>query len=117
MEIKADIVDYMGKMEGGILVLLSISYGGKFTEGTIFYTPDNFAITVDRSVEDAIGSPIELWSGYKALAESILTKLIPCAELINRIDEVDFSKYIDFDGETKFIEDEIDPDDIERLEE
>ena len=117
MEIKADIVDYMGRLESGILVLLSISCEEKFTEGTIFYTTDNFAITVDRSVEDAIGSPIELWPGYKAFAESILNKLIPCSELINRIDEVDFSKYIDFDGETKFIEDEIDPDDIEKLEE
>ena len=117
MEIKADIVDYMGGMDGGILVLLSISCGGKFTEGTIFYTDENFAITVTEEVEKAIGSPIEKWEGYKDLSVSILKKLIPCKELITRMDEVDFSKYIDFDGETKFIEDEIDPDDIERLEE
>ena len=117
MEIKADIVDYMGVMDGGILVLLSISCGGKFSEGTIFYTDENFAITVTEEVEEAIGSPIEKWEGYKDLSVSILKKLIPCKELLTRMDEVDFSKYIDFDGETTFIEDEIDPDDIESLEE
>ena len=42
---------------------------------------------------------------------------VPCKELIGRMDEVDFSSYIDYDGETSFIEDEIDPDDIESLEE
>jgi hypothetical protein len=29
------------------------------------------------------------------------------------MDDVDFSKYLEYDGETGFIEDEIDPDDIE----
>ena len=113
MELKADIVDYMGKMDGGILVLISVNCGGKFSEGTIFYTEDNFAITVSEEVEKAIGSPIESWAGYKAFAESVLKKLIPCGELVNRMDEVDFSKYLDYDGETNFIRDEIDPDDIE----
>ena len=113
MEIKADIVDYMGKMDNGVLVLLSINCGGNFSEGTIFYTDDNFVITVTEEVEKAIGSPIEKWLGYKDLSVSILKKLIPCKELIGRMDEVDFSNYIDYDGETTFIEDEIDPDDIE----
>ena len=117
MELKADVVDYMGKMENGVLVLLSINCGGKFTEGTIFYTPENFVITVSEEVEKAIGSPIEIWPGYVDFAAAILKKLIPCEELLTRMDEVDFSKYIDFDGETTFIEDEIDPDDIESLEE
>jgi len=113
MEIKVDIVDYMGKMEGGILVLLSVNFDGSFSEGTIFYTKDNLVITVSEEIEKKIGSPIELWSGYRDLVESILKKLIPCEELLPRMDEVDFSKYLDYDGETKFIIDEIDPEDIE----
>jgi hypothetical protein len=117
MELKADIVDYMGKMENGVLVLLSINCGGNFSEGTIFYTDENFVITVTEEVEKAIGFPIEKWPGYKDLSVSILKKLIPCKELIGRMDEVDFSSYIDYDGETSFIEDEIDPDDIESIEE
>jgi hypothetical protein len=113
MEIKVDIVDYMGKMDGGVLVLLSINCDGSFSEGTIFYTSDNLALTVSEEVEEKIGTKIELWSGYKDLIESVLKKLIPCEELLSRIDDVDFSKYLEYDGETGFVEDEIDPDDIE----
>jgi hypothetical protein len=113
MEIKIDIVDYMGKMEGGILVLLSVNCDGSFSEGTIFYTPENLAITVSDEVEKKIGSKIELWSGYKGLLESTLNKLIPCEELLARMDDVDFSKYLEYDGETTFVTDEIDPEDIE----
>ena len=50
MEIKIDIVDYMGKMDGGILVLLSVNCDDSFSEGTIFYTPDNLVITVSEEV-------------------------------------------------------------------
>lgn len=113
MEIKIDIVDYMGKMEGGILVLLSVNCDGSFSEGTIFYTPNNLALTVSEEVENKIGCKIELWSGYRDLLANTLKKLIPCEELLSRMDEVDFSKYLEYDGETGFIEDEIDPDDIE----
>jgi len=116
MEIKIDIVDYMGKMEGGILVLLSVNCGGAFSEGTIFYTTDNLALTVSEEVEKKIGCPIELWPGYRGLLEATLKKLIPCEELLQRMDEVDFSKYLEYDGETKFITDEIDPDDIKAKE-
>jgi len=113
MEIKIDIVDYMGKMEGGILVLLSVNCDGSFSEGTIFYTPENLALTVSQEVEEKIGSPIEVWDGYQDLVVSTLKKLIPCEELLRRMDDVDFSKYLEYDGETTFIDDEIDPDDIE----
>lgn len=113
MEIKIDIVDYMGKMDGGILVLLSVNCDASFSEGTIFYTPDNLVLTVSEEVEKSIGSPIELWSGYKELVISTLKKLIPCEELLKRMDDVDFSKYLEYDGETGFIDEEIDPNDIE----
>jgi hypothetical protein len=116
MEIKIDIVDYMGKMDGGILVLLSVNCDGSFSEGTIFYTTDNLALTVSEEIEKKIGTKIELWSGYKDLIESVLKKLIPCQELLTRMDDVDFSKYLDYDGETTFITDEIDPEDIETKE-
>lgn len=116
MVLKADVIDYMGKMESGILVLLSVNLDGKFSEGTIFYTEDNFAITVSEEVEEALGSKIELWPGYASFAESVLKKLIPCRELLGRMDEVDFSKYLEYDGDVRFIADEIDPDDIEEIE-
>ena len=32
------------------------------------------------------------------------------------MDDVDFSKYLEYDGETTFVEDEVDPEDIEEKE-
>ena len=71
------------------------------------------SVQLTEEIEKKIGTKIELWSGYKDLVESVLKKLIPCEELLTRMDEVDFSKYLQYDGETGFVEDEVDPDDIE----
>ncbi len=111
MEIKADIVDYMGKYENGVIVLLSINCDGSFSEGTVFYTEDNLVLTVDELVEDKVG-PIENWNGYKELLESIFKKLIPCNEISTRIDELDLDKYIDTPEDGEYVDSEINPDDI-----
>jgi len=112
MVIKADIVDYMGKLEDGVLVLLSINCDGSFSEGTIFYSNENILLTIDQEIEDEIGSPIELWVGYKDLLISILDKLIPYDEISKRIDDLDFDKYIKTPTEFEYIDDDIDSDHI-----
>ena len=112
MEIKADIVDYMGKYENGVLVLLSINCDGSFSEGTVFYTEDDLVLTVDQSIEDKLGGSIEEWSGYKDLLESIFKKLIPCSEISTRIDDLDLDKYVDLPEEAEYVDSEINPDDI-----
>lgn len=112
MEIKADIVDYMGKYENGVLVLLSINCDGSFSEGTVFYTEDTLVLTVDQLIEEKIGVSIEEWSGYKDLLESIFKKLIPCSEISTRIDDLDLDKYVDLPEEAEYVDSEINPDDI-----
>lgn len=113
MEIKADIIDYMGKYEGGVLVLLSIECDGYFTEGTIYYSNENILLTLDENVERMIGGPVQQWHGYRALLESILSRLVPYNEISGRLDEVDFDKYIDTPENPVFISDEVDPDKIQ----
>jgi hypothetical protein len=114
MEIKADIVDYMGKYENGVLVLISLNIDNKFYEGTIFYSDKNIVLTTDETVEDVIGMNIELWDGYKDLLESILKKLIPYEEISKRLDEVDFEKYVSYYEEDlgKIVLDEVKPEEI-----
>jgi len=112
MEIKADIVDYMGKYEDGVLVLLSINCNGSFTEGTVFYTNDNLVLTVDQSIEELLGGPIETWVGYKSLLESIFIKLVPCSEVIGRLDDINLDSYVEAPSESMYIDDEVNPDDI-----
>ena len=112
MEIKADIVDYMGKYENGVLVLLSINCDGSFSEGTVFYTEDSLVLTVDYTIEEKLNGPIEAWPGYKELLESIFKKLVPCSEIYNRIDEFDLYKYVEVPEEGQYIDEEIKPSDI-----
>jgi hypothetical protein len=114
MEIKADIVDYMGKYETGVLVLINVGVDDKFYEGTLFYSDKDIVLTVDNSIEEKLGSEIELWDGYKDLLESILGKLIPYEEISKRIDDVDFEKYVSYyeDDLGKVVVDEVKPEDI-----
>lgn len=109
MVITADIVDYMGKFEGGIIVLLSVMCNGTPYEGTIYYSDKDLVLTVDPLVETFLGEPIEKWEGYRSLLESIFSRLVPCSEIIGRLDDVDFSEFVS-QQETIFLEDEINPD-------
>jgi hypothetical protein len=107
----ADIIDYLGKYENGVLVLLSIGYKGEFTEGTIYYSNEMLSLTVDESIEEELGMKIELWDGYRDLLISILKKVVPYNEIINRLDEVDFTIYVEDDESTEG--EEVDDDDID----
>jgi len=116
IKITADIVDYLGKYENGVIVLLSIGYKEEYTEGTLYYSDKMLALTVDESIESDLGSPIELWSGYKDFLVSILKRVVPYNEIINRLDDVDFTQYFgDVKIESSEAED-IDEDDIKQTE-
>ena len=116
VKITADIVDYLGKYENGVLVLLSIGYKEEFTEGTIYYSDKMLALTVDESIEQDLGTPIELWDGYKDLLVSILKKVVPYNEIINRLDEVDFADYFKDKDEDTQVGEDIDDSDIKQPE-
>lgn len=108
--ITADVIDYIGKYDNGVLVLLSINYNNNFTEGTLYYSNEMLAFTVDESIEREIGQ-IELWDGYKDLIISILKKVVPYDEIINRLDEINFSEHLTPDISSSFGE-EVDENDI-----
>lgn len=107
----ADIVDYLGKYENGVLVLLSIGYKGEFSEGTIYYSNEMLSLTVDESIEENLGMKIEFWDGYRDLLISLLKKVVPYNEIINRLDEVDFTIYVEDDESTEG--EEVDDDDVD----
>ena len=117
ISIKADIVDYLGKYENGVLVLLSINFNGKFSEGTIYYSDKMLALTVDESIEEELGQPIELWEGYRDLLISILKRVVPYNEIINRLDEIDFAKHFGIEIPDASEGEEIKPEDIGGTEE
>ena len=93
MEIKADILDYLGKVDEGILVMLTLSYEGEYYESTFYYKDRLVALTPDEKLEEKLGSVIEDWEGYTDLMLDIIKKVVPYDEMISRVDEVDFSQY------------------------
>ena len=93
MEIKSDIIDYLGKINDGIIVLLSLSYDGEYYEGTLYYKDRLVALTPDERLEEKLGSVIEDWVGYNELMLDILKKVVPYDEMITRVDDVDMNQY------------------------
>jgi hypothetical protein len=69
------------------------------------------SLTVDESIEQDLGMKIEFWDGYRDLLISILKKVVPYNEIINRLDEVDFTIYVEDDESTEG--EEVDDDDID----
>lgn len=111
--ITADIIDYLGKYESGVLVLLNLRYKDEFSEGTFYYSDKMFALTVDENLEAKIGCKVESWHGYRDLVISILKKVVPYDEIINRLDEVDFSQYFVDNESTETQAEDIDESDID----
>jgi hypothetical protein len=89
-----DIIEYLGKFEDGVLVLISLKYEDNYYD-TTFYYKDNFVtLTIDDDLEQIIGQ-IELWVGYNNLVLDIMKKVIPSDEILGRLDELDFSGFFD----------------------
>ena len=93
-----DIIDYIGKHEDGIIVLISLGYEDEYYEGTFYYRENFVVLTVEERLEKKLGIQIEDWFGYEKIMYDIVSKLVPFEEMINRIDEFnpdDYGLYLD----------------------
>jgi hypothetical protein len=88
-----DVIDYIGKFQNGILVLISLGYEFEYYEATFYYEKNVLALTPVSELEEILGCYIEEWSGYESLIDDILKKVIPYDEMFNRIDEFNPSDY------------------------
>ena len=90
---KFDVIEYLGKFEDGVMVLISLNYKDEYYDATFFYKEDFITLTVDERLEDILECEIEKWSEYGQLIIDILKKVIPYEEIITRIDELDLTEY------------------------
>jgi hypothetical protein len=91
--IEPSILEYLGKFEQGILVLISLTIGKEYYEGTFYYDQENIVLTVSEQMEEKYGD-IKKLPQYPTLMKSILSKVVPFNDMINRLDPVDFSKWV-----------------------
>lgn len=87
------VLDYLGKLGNGVLVLISIVYQEKYYEATFFYTADQMLLTISEELESDLGYDIKQDPEYMKLIEDIIKRVTPFNEMINRIDPIDFSKW------------------------
>lgn len=85
-----DIIEYLGKYEEGVMVLISLNHNDLYYDATFFYTNNFVTLTIDEDLEDIIGI-VEKWEGYNQLIIDLLDKLVPYDEIISRLDEIDFN--------------------------
>jgi len=88
------IIEYLGKVDGGILVLIGIVYEDVYYESTFFYDKENILLTISEEMEEKVGVITE-HPNYPDLLRSILKQLVPFDELIDSIDPIDFGRWIE----------------------
>lgn len=91
---EVSVIEYLGKVEDGILVLLSIIYENKYYEATFFYNEKDILLTINAELEDSVGD-IKNHPQYQDLLRDIMKKVVPFSEMIDKIDSVDFGRWIE----------------------
>jgi len=104
-KMKFDILDYLGKIDEGIITLISLIHEGEYYEGTFYYNRDNIlALTVDSSLEEKLGCSIEEYEEYNEIMLSLIKKVVPVQEIINRLDKIDIERYTKSKKEVNYID-------------
>lgn len=92
-KIEPSILEYLGKFEQGILVLISFTVGSEYYEGTFYYDEENVVLTISEEMEKKYGE-IKKNSQYPSIIRTILKKIVPFNDMYGRLDPVDFSKWV-----------------------
>lgn len=88
------ILEYLGKVEEGVLVLLSCVHEKKYYESTFFYDDKNIILTISDELESVVGD-IRNHPEYFDCLRDILKKVVPYNEMFERIDPVDFGRWVE----------------------
>lgn len=87
------VIDYLGKFENGVLVLIAITFDNQYFDATFFYTKEELVLTISDEMEEIVGD-IKEHPNYKDLILLTLKKVLPYHDIADRIDDVDFGKWI-----------------------
>jgi hypothetical protein len=112
MTISTSILDYMGKIEQSIFVLVSFVYEKKYYEGIYIYTSENIHLSVDDELEDVLGCKIESYFEYKDILRYLIKNVVPWSEIINNINEFNPESIIPITSETIVLADDIDSSEV-----
>jgi hypothetical protein len=115
-DFQISILEYLGKVEDGILVLLSVTYQKQYYEATFFYNHQDILLTISEELESLIGD-IKQHKLYPDILRDILKKIVPFQEINERLDKVDFSRWVQpiIELESSFQPEKINPQQIQQI--
>lgn len=88
------VLEYLGKLETGVLVLLSCIHERKYYEATFFYDDKHIILTISDELESVVGD-IRNHPEYFDCLRDILKKVVPYNEMYDRIDPVNFARWVE----------------------
>lgn len=88
------VLEYLGKVNDGVLVLLSVMYEKRYFEATFFYDDRNIILTITDELESFVGD-IKGHPEYFDCLRDILKRVVPYNEMYERIDPVDFARWVE----------------------
>jgi len=88
------IIEYLGKVDGGVLVLIGIVYQNTYYEATFFYNETDILLTISEDLEQITGD-IKQHPEYTNILRDILKRVVPFAEMFDRIDDVNFGRWVE----------------------
>jgi len=95
------ILEYLGKLDQGVLVLLCIVYDQKYYEATYFYTSEKLVLTVQEELEQDLQHKITEDKDYPNLVKNIISKVVPYNEIYSRLDPVNLTRWFNINEKTE----------------
>lgn len=96
-ECEFSVLEYLGRLGDGVLVLLSAVHDSEYYEATYYYKPDGDVLTLSEELEAALANT-EASPGEEEMLESVRKKVVPYGEIYGRVDEVDFRRWLEPEG-------------------
>lgn len=93
MDIKVDVLDYLGIHEDGVLSILSLNINDEHYECIFYYGESMIALTPDPKFEEKSGVTIEEWEFYNDVVIEILKRVVPYEKIKNQLTEFNPADY------------------------
>jgi len=93
------VLEYLGKIGDGVLVLLSAVYDSEYYEATYFYKDDGDVLTLSDDLDAAISNSESERPTMDFMVASVRSKVVPYGQIFGRIDDVDFNRWLVSDDE------------------
>lgn len=89
---EVDVLDYMGKVTGAVIVSIAVMYEENYYAGLYMYNDVMDVLEMDDNFKLFIGlDDIDEWEGFDELIGTIQRKVLPYKEISVRIDDIDLS--------------------------